>query len=86
MLTNPAEDFQFHLMQVGVYDQERIIHVPYWTIHHTKSKSVMKSFLSYHFFQVGKSNYDPVLAINLLQDSQAGSISWISTHSPSNST
>ena len=22
MLTNPAEDFQFHLMQVGVCDQE----------------------------------------------------------------
>ena len=28
----------------------------------------MKSFLSYHFFQVGKSNYAPVLAINLLQE------------------
>lgn len=45
LLTNPAEDFQFHLMQVGVYDQKRIIHVLHCTIQHTKSKSTMKSFL-----------------------------------------
>lgn len=66
LLTNPAEDFQFHLMQVGVYDQKRIIHVLHCTIQHTKSKSVMKSFL--FFFKGGKWNQARARAINVLQE------------------
>lgn len=67
LLTNPAEDFQFHLMQVGVYDHKRIIHVLHCTIQHTKSKSTMKSFL-FFFFKGGKWNQAPVRAINVLQE------------------
>lgn len=66
LLTNPAEDFQFHLMQVGVYNQKRIIHVLHCTIQHTKSKSIMKSFL--FFFYGGVRNQAPVRAINVLQE------------------
>lgn len=65
MLINP-EDFQSHLRQAGVYDQGRISQVSQYTSHHAKSRSVMTTFLSYHFSSWGNATTPQVLAICLL--------------------
>lgn len=68
MLTNPAEDFPFHLTQAGTYDRERTIHC---ATHHAKSNSVMKLFLSCHFFRWGNATM-PSSQLSLCSRRQQG--------------
>lgn len=67
MLVNP-EYFQPHLKQAGVEDPEGTVRVSQCTIHHSKSESVRKIFLSYRFSQWGNATRPPVKAIRLLQE------------------
>lgn len=70
MFINPAKDFQSHLMQAGVCDQERIIQVSQCTIHHTEPKNV-KTFLSY-YFPCGEMQWCPKFWLSTCSRRQQG--------------